>query len=253
MKIFDKEMKDCTTEFNACQAACMEKTKKPDGSAYFNSGEIFSTCSKESDCNGKSGSCRDQALTNYKACGKPGEESEAKTAKEVEPSWLEFLGINPYQTWLRLQETVEVAELYVSGELGESLERIVVNPVGKKTLQQMDESKEQQLEAVFGKDWRAQLDKINNDIEVSAWKIPVPTGESVVDVPGTTDVKRYSWDVKSGAVIRSNTWETVTFKEPVVTDDVVTRTVKFKEGDMEVKVKNEKPTVNRFAVDKRLF
>ena len=170
-----------------------------------------------------------------------------------QPSFLKFLGINPYQTWLRLQETVEVVELYVSGEFGESLERIATNPFGKQTVLQRDEAatkaKEEQFEAAFGKDWRVQLNKINNDMEVNAWKIPVSTGESVVDVPGTADVKRYSWESNSGAVIRSNTWETVTFKEPVVTDDVVTRTVEFREGDMEVKVKNEKPTVNRFAVD----
>lgn len=267
-KIFNKQSYKCLTDFTACQNACQKETEKPDGSLYFNAGEIYKKCIKINDCEGKSSTCGDQALADFKICGKSGQKPTASEAKQETPSrsqkegpsWLEFLGINPYQTWLRLQEIAEVAEFYASGDLEESLQRGFVNLFGAKTVRQKNEetvkAQEKAFESVFGKDWREQLNqppKIDFKTEENAWKIPAPKEESVTDIPGTIDSKRYSWEADSGAIIKSNDWEKIEFKEPTVEDDVITRTVKFKDGEMEVKVKNDKPTVNRFAVDANGF
>src|SRR3990167_10253777 len=79
-KIFDKESYKCLTDSNACSDACMKETEKPDGRAYFNSGEIYQKCMKASDCEGKSRTCSEQALANFRACGKSGEQPKATEA-----------------------------------------------------------------------------------------------------------------------------------------------------------------------------
>lgn len=84
-KIFDKEMYQCLKDFNACQDACSEKTKKPDGTLYINSGEIYQECMKASDCHGKSSACNEQALVNFRACGKSGKQTTATEAKKETP------------------------------------------------------------------------------------------------------------------------------------------------------------------------
>ncbi|MBI4028886.1 MAG: S-layer homology domain-containing protein [Candidatus Blackburnbacteria bacterium] len=67
-KIFDSAMSQCTKDYNACSDACSEKTKKPDGTTYFNSGEIYTKCMKASGCHEKSSACGDKALEDYRAC-----------------------------------------------------------------------------------------------------------------------------------------------------------------------------------------
>lgn len=256
MKIFDKEMKDCTTEYDACSDACMKEGEKPDGTAYFNAGEIYPKCMKASQCHEKSSSCNEQALTNYKACGKPGKQPETTKTSKQGSNWLEFLGINPYQTWLRLKEIAEVTQFYASGDFEESLEGGFLNLFGAKSTRQKDEeavkAKEQAFESVFGKDWQEQLNqppKIDSKTEENAWEIPVSKEKSVTDVPGATDTKRYSWDESSGAVVKSNDWEKIKFREPVEVEGFTSHTVELGEGEIEVKVRNNNPAENQFGVD----
>lgn len=77
-KIFDKESYKCLTDFNDCSNACLKETEKPDGSSYFNSGEIYKKCMKSSDCEGKNDACDEQALANFRACSKAGTEEGTK-------------------------------------------------------------------------------------------------------------------------------------------------------------------------------
>ncbi|HLD24566.1 MAG TPA: hypothetical protein VJB96_01480 [Patescibacteria group bacterium] len=255
-KIFDKESYTCLTDSSACSDTCMKETEKPDGSAYFNSGEIYQKCMKASDCEGKSRACSEQALANFRACGKSGEQPKATEAKKANgPNLLTFFGVNPYQAWLRLREVAEVSVFFASGELGESLEGGFLNLFGSKSIRQKDEEavkeKERAFESVFGKNWQEQVNepKIDSKTEERAWEIPAPKQESVTDVPKTPDTKRYSWDTNSGAVITSNDWETIEFKQPVQAGGETIRTVKLDEGEMEVRVRNTKPAENQFGVD----
>lgn len=254
-KIFDKESYQCLKDSSACQDACLKETKKPDGTEYFNSGEIYPKCIKESQCHEKSSACDERALTNLRACGKSDNQPKATEVKKDELSLLKFFGINPYQTWLRLQELVEVAEFYASGDLEESLEGGFLNLFGGKSIRQKDEeavkAKEQAFEAAFGKDWREQLNQPKLDVktEEEAWESPVSKEESVIDVSGTSDTKRYSWDENSGVVVKSNDWEKIKFREPVAVEGFTSHTVELGEGEMEVKVRNSKPTENQFGVD----
>lgn len=261
-KIFDQDLKKCSTDSNSCQKACSEQTKKPDGTIYFNSGEIYTKCIKESQCDEKRSACGDQALTDLRACGKTGKQPEATKTQKQGPKWLEFLGINPYQTWLRLKEIVEVAEFYASGDLEESLQRTFTNPFGAKTVRQKDEetvkaqerAREKAFESFYGKDWREQIQqfsqpKIDAKAETDAWSVPAPKAESVIDVSGTTDTKRYSWDENSGAVVKSNDWEKIKFREPVEVKGLTSHTLELGEGEVEVRVRNNNPTENQFGVD----
>ena len=168
---------------------------------------------------------------------------------------MEFLGINPYQTWLRLREVVEVSEFFASGDLEEFLEGGFLNLSGRKSILQKDKesvkAKKQAFESVFGKDWREQLNqpKIDSKTEENAWEIPVPKQESVTDVPGTTDTKRYSWDENSGVVVKSNDWEKIKFREPVEVEGVTSHVLEMGAGELEVKVRNSNLSKNKFGVD----
>jgi len=90
---------------------------------------------------------------------------------------------------------------------------------------------------------------ISPEIEKKAWMEPTSKGENVIDLPGTNDTKRYSWDTNSGVVIKSSDWKQTEIGSPVVNSgDFITRNVKFKQGEVEVKVKNENPEKGRFSV-----
>ena len=355
-KIFDKESYKCLTDSTACSIACGDETKRPDGGGYFNSGDIYQKCMKASDCDGKSSTCNEQALENFRACGKSDQQPKAteekkeslKTKKEDEPYLLKFFGINPFETWLRLKNLgeaggyfaratdemffstksvdlnyedgmtrVEVdstsllgpdltmtspkeikgAQIRLPGQYeyqnlqpnqnipndsyirinsptsfvigGEDVEVSPVNEGGQieflvqksKENESVDfiESRRDELDNMTVKigsivDYFAKHPSISPEIEEKAWQVtPVtehPAGEKLIeDVPGTSDTKIYSWESNSGAVIKSNDWENVEFKEPVTGDDGSTvRTVLLKEGEVEVKVKNDKPLENRFQV-----
>ncbi|OGE44493.1 hypothetical protein A3B45_05075 [Candidatus Daviesbacteria bacterium RIFCSPLOWO2_01_FULL_39_12] len=259
--VFDQDMKKCTENFNACIHLCGEETKKPDGTAYFNSGEVYSRCTKREQCQEKSSVCNAKALEDFWACRKSDKKPEDSKLETSSPSqnegqsWLEFLGINPYQTWLRLREVVEVSEFFASGDLEEFLEGGFLNLSGRKSILQKDKesvkAKKQAFESVFGKDWREQLNqpKIDSKTEENAWEIPVPKQESVTDVPGTTDTKRYSWDENSGVVVKSNDWEKIKFREPVEVEGVTSHVLEMGAGELEVKVRNSNLSKNKFGVD----
>lgn len=59
------------------------------------------------------------------------------------------------------------------------------------------------------------------------------------------DIKSVPWDTESGAVIKSDSWQSIYIEELA---DRITRTVIFKQGEMEVKVINENPTENKLNV-----
>lgn len=99
MKIFDKEMKDCSIEFNACSDACQKETKKPDGTAYFNSGEIYPKCMKASNCQGKRSTCNEQALTNYRACGKSDKDSVEAKKEDLKQDQNQQSNNSPAPVW----------------------------------------------------------------------------------------------------------------------------------------------------------
>ncbi|MBI4028887.1 MAG: FecR domain-containing protein [Candidatus Blackburnbacteria bacterium] len=235
-KIRARASYNCLTEWSKCYYPCIDQTKDVKACG--------DTCTKAEDA------CDKQVEVDYKVC------LSAKPKTSKGPSWLEFLGINPYQTWLRLREVAEVSEFFASGDLEDAVGESFLNLFNRKSIRQKDEekvkAKEQTFEAVFGKDWREQLRqaKIDSKTEENAWEIPVPKQESVTNVPGTADTKRYSWDTNSGAVIKSNDWEKIEFKQPVKTAGGETiRTVKLDEGEMEVRVRNNNPSENQFGVD----
>ena len=91
-KIFDSAMSQCTKDYNACSDACSEKTKKPDGTAYFNSGEIYNKCMKASECHEKSSECNQQSLDNFRTCSSAKSEDKKNSPAEKQPGLPVFIG-----------------------------------------------------------------------------------------------------------------------------------------------------------------
>lgn len=174
---------------------------------------------------------------------------------------LEFFGINPYQTWLRLVETMEVSEFIGSGGLEATTEKFFSQIGGKKTIAEKEaeqiKAREDSYKRAFGENWQKAIYRqqaLTPKVEQDAWKVKAPTGENVTDVPGTSNTKRYSWDTNSGAVINTSSWKNVEFKEPIVDEQEITRTVKFKgPGEVEVMVKNTDPIQNKVKVETDFF
>lgn len=250
---FNKESNSCLKGSTECINSCVEKGYAAMSLAV-DGAKVSIECQRNV-CDPAAGACNNKAKANFRACGKSGKQpGTAKTSKQGS-NWLEFLGINPYQTWLRVQELVEVAEFYASGDLDESLEGGFLNLFGRKGIRQKDEeavkAKERPFEVAFGKDWREQLNQPKLDVktEEEAWESPVSKEEPVIDVSGTSDTKRYSWDENSGAVVKSNDWERIKFREPVEVGGLTTHTLELGEGAIEVKVRNNNPAENQFGVD----
>lgn len=98
------------------------------------------------------------------------------------------------------------------------------------------------LDKKFGKP------SITPEVEEKAWGF-LGEKDALVDVPETDNVKIYSWDADSGAVIKSSDWQQTEIKtHPVQSGGFITREVQFKQGNVEVKVRNESVPKMRFSV-----
>ncbi|MBI2074614.1 MAG: FecR domain-containing protein [Candidatus Levybacteria bacterium] len=256
-KIRARASYNCLTGWTKCYYPCVDQTK--DVSA------CYKTCTQSKDA------CEKQVEADYKAClsAKPKtptvsevDEGQSKNLPTLDskketsspsqkegPSWLEFLGINPYQTWLRLREVAEVSEFFASGDLEESLEGGFLNLFGRKSISQ----KEAETKPWWYEEAMKEADKkgrINDKVEADAWIRPVPQGEPVfVVIPGMQNIKKYSWGEDSGAVMQSSNWEKIKFQEPVKANGVTSHIVELSEGEIEVRVRNNNPTENKFGVD----
>lgn len=177
------------------------------------------------------------------------------------PGLIEFFGINPYQTWLRVKEMMEVTEFIGTGGLETATEKFFSQIGGKKTIAEREveqiKAREDSYKRAFGENWQEAIYRqpaLTPKVEQKAWETKAPAGENVTDVSGVSNTKRYSWDTDSGAVINTSSWKNIEFKEPVVDDQEITRTVKFKgSGEVEIKVKNIDPEQNKIRVETDFF
>jgi len=59
----------------------------------------------------------------------------------------------------------------------------------------------------------------------------------------------YTWSSDSGSVISVPQWSEIKFRKPVEVKGFTSQTVQLGQGEMEVRVRNNKPAENRFGVD----
>ncbi|MBI2597028.1 FecR domain-containing protein, partial [Candidatus Daviesbacteria bacterium] len=60
---------------------------------------------------------------------------------------------------------------------------------------------------------------------------------------------RYAWSPDSGAVINVPNWSEIKFREPVEVGGFTSRRVELGQGEIEVKIRNNKPAENQFGID----
>lgn len=209
-KIFDQEMYRCLTDANACRENCQEQTKKPDGSLYFNSGEIYSQCIKTSDCDGKSTACNEQALTNFRACGQP--VKEVKEEKEEKKSLAKTI-----DDWI--------------------MENDLVFDPDNELYRKQAELKEEMF-AKAQETWKAEMVKLQAEFLIEPKFDFLWEGE-------WPNVKTTVFDAQSGAVIKSDSWQNIYLQYLA---DEVTKKVILEQGEMEIKVINANPEANKVTV-----
>lgn len=221
-KIFDKESYKCLTDSNACSDACMKETEKPDGSAYFNSGEIYKKCMKANDCEGKSSACNEQALANFRACGKSDNQPKTAETKKETPKFIEIINNHP-------------------------LEMIIVTFFSPSDFEQSknaaDSDIPQDIKELFEK-----FKPMTNEEFQELWS------SSSNDLAAEEDKRVDRWGADAGAVMSSPSWEDITFKEPVKnsTTQETLRMVEIDQGQLEVKLKEPDPK-NKFGVQGDFF
>lgn len=246
MNIFDKEMKDCTTEYNACSDACMKEGEKPDGTAYFNAGEIYPKCMKASQCHEKSSSCSEQALTNYRACGKPGNQSEPVEAKKEIPKQEGKLSTQAISDWIMENELIsdparleqmerEKLDLELYRRTPQMTEEIV-----KKAQEEWKKSTEP-VEVKPAAPFRARADFLKGDADIKypgtdKW-VPLKTGDIIP--PGAT-----LFTGMDATLVLSlqdkGVFQMLPFTEIVVSEENIKRAshtdIKLNTGDIEVSI-----------------
>ena len=235
-KIFDKESYKCLTDSNACSDACMKETEKPDGSAYFNSGEIYQKCMKASDCEGKSSACGDKALANFRACNKGESRKEEELIQPAEP-WTSI----KFMTDEMRQKSQEINQ-WIEENLGE----FETKRIEEKRFDLEIYGRTPQITEAIIKQAQEEWKKLNEQV----WS--EPESEYIWQDEWPDDIKSEPWSNNSGAIIRSPSWALMYLEETkkLAPNGTTTRTLtlKGKEGEVEVKITNENPAQNKFRV-----
>lgn len=225
-KIFNKESYQCLKDSSACQDACQKETEKPDGTVYFNSGEIYQKCIKASDCSGKSSACSEQALASFRACGESDNQPRAAEVKKETPKFVpkfvEVLNTLPL-------DTVTVTFLDPKDPNKFKIEEDSDVP---QDIKELFEKFKPMTNEEFQRLWNSKPD----------------------DLAANEDKKVQKWGDESGAVMSSSSWEDIKFKEPVKnsTTQEILRMVEIDQGQLEVKLK-EPDLKNNFGVQGDFF
>lgn len=237
-------MKKCTKNFNACISLCGEETKKPDGTAYFNSGEIYSRCTEREQCQEKSSACGDKALENFWTCRKS--DKKPKEAKKETPNPV-FIG----EWFSRFSEAID-GLIALPGAFEAVLDnKFYIAP-------DIPDITELTLEEMFQGHWYPDKDEedsyrpptLTTEEEQRAWSfLPnyIPGEENVTVIKGQSEIKMpTSSDFIPIPPKGGNTLK-VTYIDSTVrsTSDIV----ELGQGEMEVRVRNNKPAENQFGVD----
>ena len=142
-KIYDKEDYKCFGVFNECSDSCVKEAEKPDGTLYFNSGELYPKCIKANRCHEKSDECHTQAQENYYAClggiSKDKEATDKKTgAPEANRPFLENIVLT-VREWFGtepsfLKEPPQDTDIEASVEItaGQEAKPVVIQPIIKQ-------------------------------------------------------------------------------------------------------------------------
>jgi len=142
-KIYDKEDYKCFGVFNECSDSCVKEAEKPDGTLYFNSGELYPKCIKANRCHEKSDECHTQAQENYYACldgiSKDKEATDKKTGvPEANRPFLENIVLT-VREWFGtepsfLKEPPQDTDIEASVEItaGQEAKPVIIQPVIKQ-------------------------------------------------------------------------------------------------------------------------
>ncbi|MBI4035918.1 FecR domain-containing protein [Candidatus Daviesbacteria bacterium] len=283
--VFDQDMKKCTENFNACIYSCGEETKKPDGTVYFNSGEIYSRCTKREQCTEKSSACNAKALEDFWACRKS--DKKPKEAKKEAPN--QTLPIFIGEWFSRFSEAID-GLISLPGAFEAVLDnKFYIAP-------DIPDITELTLEEMFQGHWYPDKDEedsyrpptLTTEEEQRAWSfLPnyIPGEENVTLIKGQGEIKTptssdfiqilpkggdtlqatyldstmrstsdmvqlgYTWSADSGSVISAPEWSEIKFRKPVEVEGFTSHTVELGQGEIEVRVRNNKPAENQFGVD----
>ena len=249
-EIFNKESNNCLKENTICINECADKARAA-MSLTVDGGKVNLECQKTV-CDSATTACNNKAKANFTACKDAKEAKENSTKKVVKKTpLLDELGINPYELWLKNKDLFEFSEIV--GNEGVDLESGFLNMFGIKSKRQEEtEIMQSPIYKALHEAARMRLSEgqIDTSTEDKAWETPAPAGVvKTTDIPTMTDTKRYSWDTNSGAVIKSDDWERIKFREPIEIEGITSHLVELEEGGVEVKVRNEKPSENKFGVD----
>ncbi|MBI2315170.1 FecR domain-containing protein [Candidatus Daviesbacteria bacterium] len=282
--VFDQDMKKCKENFNACISLCGEETEKPDGTTYFNSGEIYSRCTKREQCSEKSSACQAKALEDFWACRKS--DKKPKEVKKETPNqppvfigeWFSRFSkaIDGLIVFPEVFEAVLDNKFYIAPDIPDITELTLEEMFQGHWYPGKDEEDSYRLPTLTVEEeqraWSFLPNYIPGEENVTLIKgqgeIKTPTSSDFIPVSSkggdtlkvtyidstlrpTSDMVQlgYTWSADSGSVISVPKWSEIKFREPVEAEGFTSQTVELGQGEIEVRVRNNKPAENRFGVD----
>ena len=282
-KNYEWESYRCFEVFNSCQKACSDKAK----GSYLDEvspADKYGACMKASDCHGKTKACRDQAWANYQACKNAGK-NEEKTPSEKSSGLPVFIGewfarfskaIDGLIVFPEVFEAVLDNKFYIAPDIPDITELTLEEMFQGHWYPDKDEEDSYRPPTLTTEEeqraWSFLPNYIPGEENVTLIKgqseIKMPTSSDFIPMPpkggdtlqvtyldstvrSNSDMVQlgYAWSADSGSVMNVPKWSEVKFQEPVEVKGLTSHTVKLEQGEIEVKVKNNKPAENQFGVD----
>lgn len=258
-----KESNKCLKVSGDCLKACLDQAK----GSYLDEvtpSDKYSACVKSNDCHGKQSACGDQTWAEYLACKNASKSSQSPSKEAAKEE------VTPVPTKKSAQSDFSAIDSYVGliwqqisrylnfDNLEGILEETILHSVGKKS------QREKEAEYMSRESYKAMQEAAAQKRLEKPEFFPATGKEEFIfvtylDKPDVVnqpinvldrdDIKVYPWGEGNGAAIQSSDWENIKFREPVEVDGITSHVLELEQGAVEVKVKNDNPSENKFGVD----
>ncbi|MBI2338408.1 FecR domain-containing protein [Candidatus Daviesbacteria bacterium] len=283
-EVFTKESNSCLKESTKCTNECVDKAEAA-MSLTVDGGKVNLECQR-SVCDPASKTCNDQAMANFRAC-QDARKAKEKSVPEVEKetSTPVFIGewfsrfSKAIDGLIVLPEAFDAVldnKFYLAPDIPDLSELSLEEMFQGHWYPNKDEEDSYRPSTLTTegeqKAWEFlpdyDPDEENITVIEGQGEIKMPTSSDFIPITSkggdtlqvtyldsavrsTSDTVQlgYTWSADSGSVMNVPQWSEIKFRKPVEIKGSTSHTVELGQGEIEVKVRNNKPAENQFGVD----
>ncbi len=270
---FTKESNACLKENTKCNVECADKARdvmslKVDG------GKVMIECLR-SVCDSADKACDDKAMANFRACQDAKEaKAETQTGATKSEAWasIKFREITD-----GMKQKAGDINNWIEANLGPFEQTVAEIKTEREPVITRDNYNRMMEDAIlraglhggsaeFTKQGLLYVEQTDgtwilfsmDEVTVLDNRTGIKTYKIIDEGVGETESKNnnlegeigvHLWNEDSGAVIYSPDLGKIKFKEPIEVDGVTSRVAELTEGEVEVKIINDRQTENQFGVD----